>query len=306
MSKVEMENPQSKRIGIMLLLAGLVLCVAGLWLLLSPEQYQATTTIKIETEANDIAKVETGANDIVGLSGGIQQHQDATYFIQNAIELMESEAILTNVAATLNLNSVWGDKFGDGTKLEMRKTLGLLKRRMSVRPILNTQLVTVTMTSEEPEEAAQLANAVAKAYRDYLKSEVERRAWQNIEVMQKRCLQLRDLVRMQQTNLSLLRVQLKIQSEDKSTHPPEERTYWDAKEKLEETSRFLKIVEGKVGAMKADASLPHDMMSPVVDLAQPPKSPVGPNRLLGGVLLIVGFSLSARGYLSLKSVRKGV
>lgn len=49
-----MQILRTKILGLTLLLGGLVLCGAGLWLLLSPAQYQATVRIKREPNSGGV------------------------------------------------------------------------------------------------------------------------------------------------------------------------------------------------------------------------------------------------------------
>jgi uncharacterized protein involved in exopolysaccharide biosynthesis len=90
-----MKIHRTKILGFTLLLAGLALCGAGLWLLLSPAQYQATARIKLELDAGDIM-------------GNGQGMPYDPYFIQTEFEVMQSQIVLGKVVEALNLNAEWG------------------------------------------------------------------------------------------------------------------------------------------------------------------------------------------------------
>jgi hypothetical protein len=47
-------------------------------------------------------------------------------------------------------------------------------------------------------------------------------------------------------------------------------------------------------------------MATIIEIAQPPKSPVGPNRSLGAALLAIGLLSTVGGFLMLKSSRHPV
>ncbi len=75
--------------------------------------------------------------------------------------------VLSNVIAALNLNKTWGDKYFNGETLKTTETMEILKQRMQLEPVKNTKLISITVYSDDKNEAAQLANAIAEAYRTY-------------------------------------------------------------------------------------------------------------------------------------------
>ena len=89
------------------------------------------------------------------------------YFIQTTFEIMQSELVLSNVIARINLNTEWGKKYFNGETLKTTETMEILKQRMQLAPVKNTKLIAITVYSDDKNEAAELANAIAEAYRDY-------------------------------------------------------------------------------------------------------------------------------------------
>ena len=47
------------------------------------------------------------------------------------------------------------------------QTMEILRQRLQLAPVKNTKLIAITVYSDDKNEAAQMANAVAEAYRDY-------------------------------------------------------------------------------------------------------------------------------------------
>ena len=133
-----------------LLLGGLALCGAGLWLLFSPPQYAATARIKLENDEPD--------------SSGYMSY--GGYYVQTSFEIIQSQLVLSNVVAGLNLNMVWGKKYFHGTPLKNTECWEIIKTHMRLTPVRNTKLVDITYYSGDPKEAADMANAIAKAYQD--------------------------------------------------------------------------------------------------------------------------------------------
>jgi uncharacterized protein involved in exopolysaccharide biosynthesis len=91
-------------------------------------------------------------------------------FIQTECEVIQSEGILGRVLDRLELNKEWGKKFAGGDRLKTSETMTLLKGRVDVRPVPNTSIIDIRSYSEQPEEAAKVANAMAEAYRDHINS----------------------------------------------------------------------------------------------------------------------------------------
>jgi uncharacterized protein involved in exopolysaccharide biosynthesis len=127
----------------LILCLALVLSGVGLWLLLSPPQYEATTRISIGVDDPEIYD---------------------PYFIQTELEIIRSEFVLGKVVESLNLNVDWGKKHAGGKDLKTSKTIGLLERRLKLNPINNTRFLDISVTDENPDEAVKIADAIAQAY----------------------------------------------------------------------------------------------------------------------------------------------
>lgn len=82
-------------------------------------------------------------------------------------ETIQSEIILKKVVDTLDLNEMWGKKYA-GSRLKTTDTLDLLRRSIDVRPLPATALIEIRAYSDQPSEAARLANATAAAYQGHV------------------------------------------------------------------------------------------------------------------------------------------
>jgi uncharacterized protein involved in exopolysaccharide biosynthesis len=122
-----------------------------------PESYASTARIKVE---NDVT-------DIPGMTGIQTSGTYDPYFIQTTFEIMQSQLVLSNVIATLNLNTKWGNKYFNNETLKTTETMEILKQRMQLAPVKNTKLISITVYSDDKQEAADLANAIAEAYKNY-------------------------------------------------------------------------------------------------------------------------------------------
>jgi succinoglycan biosynthesis transport protein ExoP len=123
-----------------------------------PESYSSTARIKVENEGGIIQGMETPSAVNYGYD---------PYFIQTTFEIIQSEMVLSNVISHMDLNNAWGKKYNNGEPLKTTETLEFLKNQISLAPVRNTKLIAITVYSYDKNEAANLANGIAEAYRDY-------------------------------------------------------------------------------------------------------------------------------------------
>lgn len=158
--------------GLALLLGGLALCGAGLCLLLSPPQYAATARIKIEHDSE--------------LPDSAGNHPYDPYFIQTEFEIMQSQLVLSNVVAGLNLNEVWGKKYSHGTPLKYAECYVIVKNHLRFTLERNTMLIDITYCSDDPKEAADVANAVGAGYKEYRLQSRKALAVSGLQILQQK------------------------------------------------------------------------------------------------------------------------
>ncbi len=308
-----MEIRRATILGFTLFMAGLVLCGVGLWLLLSPAQYRATARIELIPQATDIPPIDNF-------------NPSDPYFIQTEFEIIQSQAVLGKVINSLNLNVEWGKKYAGGGTLTTNESIAVLKKHLNLGIVRNTSLIGISFTSEDPNEAARVANAIAEAYQDYRLEFRRQLTLKGIEVLQQKYQEEEKKIQIQQTNVDLLRVKLKIQDDTSpssfqpsstlgniliadygvGTNALAEQPYWESKRKLENMLDFHKVLAAKITAEKLDLQIPRTSMVQIVDAAQPPKMPAGPNRPLGAALLAIGLFPTVGGFLMLKSARHPV
>jgi len=107
-----------------------------------PESYRSVARIR--------ASAENATND--------------PYHLQTEFEVIRSEIVLGQVVEDLNLKTNWGQKYKSGDPLSTSGAVALLRARINLRPIRNTELIEIQSYSEDPKEAAAIANEVAKVY----------------------------------------------------------------------------------------------------------------------------------------------
>jgi uncharacterized protein involved in exopolysaccharide biosynthesis len=268
------------------LIVGLAVCGFGFLLLLKPAQYAATTRIKVEIEPQ--------------VSNFWSDYSYDPYFIQTEFEMLQSQVVLFGVITNLNLNEVWGKKYSHRETLKTTETMKIIKTRMRLATVRNTRLIAITFFSDDPNEAAQVANAIAKAYEDYRINSVKESTKKGIAVLQQDYQEEEKQISVLQTNVEQLRQQFGIQDSRATNHLSEQQPYWDAKHNLEQMIKLHQLLGEKLEVEKLDLSIPKSQMVQITDPAEPPKSPVGPNRSLGVCLIVAGLLSMVAGWLLLK------
>jgi len=238
-----------------------------------PESYASTARIKVET---------TQENSVSGAP--VNQVFSDPYFIQTTLEIMRSQLVLSNVIAQLNLNTQWGKKYFNGETLKTTETMEILKQRMQLAPVKNTKLVAITVYSDDKYEAAQIANAIAAAYRDYRAgSEIYLRT-QGLAVLEQQYKAQEAQIHAAQSELESLRQQLNIAKDAAPGQSAQAQPYWDKQRDLSQLLELHKSLYAKMAAKKLDAEMPQNTLVQLVDSAEPGRAPVKPNKTLNIVL----------------------
>lgn len=115
-----------------------------------PETYSSTARVKVDMPVSN--------------TNGIAYDP---YFIQTEFEVIQSQVVLNRVIEKLKLDDEWGKKYFNGERLKTDESLKILKARLSLAPVRGTRLIAITCYSDDPREAAVLANSVAEAYQEY-------------------------------------------------------------------------------------------------------------------------------------------
>ncbi len=166
-----------------------------------PESYASTCRIKVENDGADIAGMTSLATS---------QLPYDPYFIQTTFEIMQSQVVLSNVIAKLNLNEVWGKKYFNGDTLKTTETMEILKNRMSLAPVRNTKLISITVYSEDPKEAAQIANTIAESYKQYRLDSRMQASTTGLKSLEDQFMQESNQIQLAQIRIEQLRTKLGI------------------------------------------------------------------------------------------------
>jgi uncharacterized protein involved in exopolysaccharide biosynthesis len=268
-------SPMVTFFGVAIIVFLLTLSASIVITFLLPESYSSTTRIKLDWDGDQVV------DNLVSV------FPDPS-FIQTTFEIMESEVVLSNVIASLDLNEKWGKKFNHGEPLKTSETISILKHRMVLNPVRNTKLITITVYSDDPKEAAQIANAVVASYRAYRIRVHSEQVLQNATAPQEQYRLVETEIGQTQARLDLMREQLKVGDKISSNPTPQEQAYWDEKRELDQMLSMRGLLGAKIYADKLDAQIPQAMMVQVVDRAVPIRFPVKPNKPLNISIGIIG------------------
>ena len=204
---------------------------------LLPESYASTARIRIEPDY--IA-------DITGVGGHMTYAPYDPYFIQTEFEIIQDRVVLGKVIEALNLNVEWGKKYFGGETLKTPETMEFLKRRMSLMPVRNTKLIGITVYSEDKNDAARLANAIAEAYRNYRLNLRKQLTLNGIKVLEDQFESEGAQIQAVQTNVDNLRKELSINDSDPNSMNPtptlsQEQVRNYSNVRLEGETRYMKL-----------------------------------------------------------------
>ena len=284
-------------LGFTMLLAGIALCGAGLWLLLNPPLYRATATIHIKAIdfSNLAVEYEYTAKHHCGWFDGC--------WTPATVEYIKSGRILTNVVETLHIDEMLKrQQSGSSPKIAAEE---LIRQHTEIVPRYTRNnnsdvVVAINVTDKNPEEAAAIANAIAKAYQDYREAERKPLITAAIQTLTQHLQADAEKIKAKQEYLEELRRQFNPPDSEaaedllKSNYP----TYFQAKQELQNLSLIQKLTTDKIESVKAELQQPETKHSfvEIASLAQPPKSPASPNHLLGVVVIVVGVFFSCGGW----------
>ena len=273
----------------------LVLLVSVTITFILPESYASTARIKVESDAPPVAGQSTYD----------------PYFIQTTFEIIQSQIVLDQVIAKLNLNVVWGKKYFNGETLKTTQAMDILKQRLQLAPIRNTKLVAITVYSDDRNEAAQIANAIAEACKEYRAKTAAGLAANNLAKLQQQWRQNEKQIEQARAEISSSPQPLNIGSKISDNPSPQEQSYWDKKQYLDGLLETHKTLYAKIEAEKLGVQMPQNTLVQITDTAEPGRAPVKPNKTLnifigavvggflgllaGGASAFVSFKFGSRG-----------
>jgi len=112
-----------------------------------PESYSSMARVKVENDITDIPSMGSSSTYV----------PYDPYFIQTTFEIMQSELVLSNVIARLNLNTKWGQKYYNNETLKTTETMEILKQRMALAPVKNLTDAATNLQGTYPDILTKVA-----------------------------------------------------------------------------------------------------------------------------------------------------
>ncbi len=140
------------RFGIILLAFLLVVVTAAVTVAFLPRQYLSKVTLEVKPDNSRPVTAFAGNNP-----GGSDSRFAPTQF-----QIIQSKSILYPVIQKLKLDESWAQ----GGRLDLEQAYNVLLSKMQVRDVRNTDLIEIGIYSESAEEAAEIANTIARLYQE--------------------------------------------------------------------------------------------------------------------------------------------
>ncbi len=283
-------NAQTLRVaGNVLIGVGIVLLAVGGLLLVSPKTYQATVRIHVEKDAPDVGS-------------SLWRNSSAPfdpYWLQDQFETLQSYAILSQVITNLNLKKKWAAKFKEPGELSLSQTYHLLQNQVEARQDGSNSLIAVTVGSDDRIEAADIANEIARVYRDYRLSQRRAMTERGIQTLENELKKQEEQIQSTQATLESLRKELGLPDNESGSSPaseaeieklndPKLQEYWKTRRALDSLKQARDRLQLRIIQEKVEQGIPRSSLVEIIDLAEPPSEPRFPSRMAVSGLLLGG------------------
>ena len=201
--------------------------------------YSSTAVIQIEPDQ---------VADVQPIEGGLQGSAPYDpYFMETQLKVIQGDGVMTRVVEAMNLDQVWGKKYNaDGTPLKTTDAIDYLRHFVGLDADRNTKLIDITVANEDPVMAANIANEIASAYRDYRLDEHRAQMTNGIAMLYQDYEVEEAKILMQESNVDSLRGSLGINDPDATSLAPtptltSQQMESLAQQLIEEQSDYMKL-----------------------------------------------------------------
>ena len=159
-----------------ILAVALLTIVSGTaYTLMMPKKYTALTQIQVREDAMDVDPFYQRDINRMGYN---------PFFLMTQEKILKSKPVLTTVIRNLNLQKVWGAQLNeDKSAITPELALQILQRSIRVEQDRDTMLMNISATSEDPKQAAAIANEIANVYRERRLADKRREIQHAIDAM---------------------------------------------------------------------------------------------------------------------------
>ena len=186
---------------IVLAVALLVIITVTAWTMTLPRMYETEAKISIKEDQADV--------DVFERSGmGFSYNP---FFLRTQLEIIGSRQILYKVVDNLNLCKEWGKKINeDKSAINRGLAFSILVGALRVQPSRDTSLISIIVRMEDGNEAALVANEVAKVYREHRLGEKRSQMMRGVEALESELEKQQEKVSKAEEDLERIRKELNI------------------------------------------------------------------------------------------------
>lgn len=275
---------------------GLVLLTSVIITFLLPKVYASTARIVVE---HGVCQVPYGE---------VSHAKYDPTTLTRTFGRLQSQEVLIPVIEKLKLNENWEKKFFGDEPMPTAEVLKRLYHCVQLGTIPDTYYITITAYSEDRNEAAAIANAIADSYLDFRLQQERDQAAEAIKILQARFKQGAEEIQREQSELETLSAKLKISTAGTNDQTQLNALFQDKKRHLERLSEMHEVLGAKVNQQIINSHIPNaGMPITITDLAVPSDVPVRPNKIVNiSIRAIAGIILGLiAGAVAEKKVRAG-
>lgn len=127
-----------------------------------PPTYRASSRIEVRDDSG-------GDENLLG--DVVVDRSMHPVWLRTQFQLIQAKPILYEVVKELKLDEVWGEKLNKGQPLKIEDAGYILSKCIKVEIFRDTTLIEIQAYREKPEEARDIANQIARIYRDQRETE---------------------------------------------------------------------------------------------------------------------------------------
>jgi capsular exopolysaccharide synthesis family protein len=182
---------------VVLAVALLTIVTGTFYTVMMPKKYTAATQIETREAEMDVDPFTNRQASRLGYN---------PFFLMTQEKILLSRPVLTKVMHNLNLQRVWGAKLNENkAPLEPTETLKMLTRSIRVRQDRDTTLMSISVTTEDAKQSAEIANELANVYRETREQEVRRQNQNALDAMSNQLRQQQEKVEAAEDELEKIR-----------------------------------------------------------------------------------------------------
>ncbi|MBN2506977.1 MAG: polysaccharide biosynthesis tyrosine autokinase [Verrucomicrobia bacterium] len=166
-----------------------------------PESYSSLVRIRVDKDVGDVSGLFTQERTFNPFD---------PYWVETEFQTIQSKSILYQVITNLGLNRTWAEKFKLPEELSTDLTFSILKRQIQVSQTRNTSLIEIKVFSEDPQEAADIANEIAVVYRESRLAQRLGMAQRGVKALKAQWEEQDKLVKAQQTLVDKIKTEKNI------------------------------------------------------------------------------------------------